>query len=214
MKARLFTFFLLLAFTVTVNAQNARTILDKASEAYNKAGGVTASFTLDTKDLKAESANTYSYDGKAYMEGNKFKIEIPDAITWFDGTTQWVYVTDTEEVNISTPTGEELQAISPSVLFNIYKKGFNLSYKGEKKSAGKALYEIELTPQKKGNDFSKIIVQIDKSNNIFYRITLMDKVGLENTLTIKNYQTGSNLPDNTFRFDKKDYPRAEIVDLR
>lgn len=46
------------------------------------------------------------------MKGNKFKIEIPDAITWFDGTTQWVYIKDTDEVNITNPTGDELQAIS------------------------------------------------------------------------------------------------------
>lgn len=213
MKIKLFT--LLITFSIsafTVSAQNARSILDKASEAYNNAGSVTATFTLDTKDTK--TSNTYSYDGKAYMKGNKFKIEIPDAITWFDGTTQWVYIKDTEEVNISDPTGEELQSISPSVLFNIYKKGFNLSNKGEKRVNGKSMYEVELTPQKKGGDFTKIAVQIDKATNIFRKITLTDRNGMQNVLTIKSYQTNSNLSDNVFRFDKKDYPRAEIIDLR
>lgn len=212
MKTKLFTLILLATSTLLASAQDARTILDKASETYNKAGAVIASFTLDSKDPKTGSI--HSYDGKAYMKGDKFKIEIPDAITWFDGTTQWVYVKDTEEVNITSPTGEELQAISPSVLFNIYKKGFKLSYKGEKKAAGKVLYEVELTPEKKGGDFTKIIIQIDKVSNIFYKVRLIDKAGLENELTIKNYQTDKNLPDNTFQFDKKDYPRVDIIDLR
>lgn len=212
MKTKLFVIIILTAITGTASAQNARTILDKASETYNKAGSVVAGFTLDSKDPKIGSV--HSYDGKAYMKGDKFKIEIPDAITWFDGTTQWVYVKDTEEVNITSPTGEELQAISPSVLFNIYKKGFKLSYKGEKKATGKTLQEIELTPEKKGGDFTKIIVQIDKVSNIFYKVTLIDKAGLENELTIKNYQTERNLPENTFQFDKKDYPRVDVIDLR
>lgn len=212
MKSKLFTFILLAALTSTVSAQNARAILDKASEAYNKAGSVTVSFTLDAKDIKAK--NTYSYDGKAYMKGNKFKIEIPDAITWFDGITQWVYVKDTEEVNISNPSGEELQGISPSALFGIYKKGYNLSYKGEKRSGGKVLQQVELTPQKKGADITKILVEIDKMTNIFSTITLTDKSGIQNILSIKNYQTGSNIPETTFTFNKKDYPKAEIVDLR
>lgn len=212
MKLKLFTFILLATLTATVSAQNARTILDKASEAYNKAGSITVSFTLDAKDIKAK--NTYSYDGKAYMKGNKFKIEIPDAITWFNGNTQWVYVKDTEEVNISNPSGEELQGISPSVLFSVYKKGYNLSYKGEKRAGGKILQQVELTPQKKGADITRILVEIDKATNIFSTITLTDKSGIQNILSIKNYQTGNNIPETTFTFNKKDYPKAEIVDLR
>lgn len=212
MKTRLFILSLFFAVTTMSFAQNARAILDKASEAYSNAGGVTAVFTLDSKDAKSNA--TYSYDGKAFMKGDKFKIEIPDAITWFDGKTQWVYVKDTEEVNISNPTGEELQGISPSVLFGIYKKGYNLSYKGEKRVGGKTVQEVELTPQKKGADISKILVQVDKATNIFHTITLTDKVGMQNILTIKNYQTGSNVPDAMFVFNKQDYPRAEVVDLR
>lgn len=212
MKIKLLATAIFTVFSLSVSAQNARAILDKASETYNNAGGVTATFTLDSKDTKAKS--TYSYDGKAYMKGNKFKIEIPDAITWFDGTTQWVYIKDTEEVNVSTPTGEELQAISPSVLFNIYKKGFNLNYKGEKHISGKLLQEIDLTPQKKGSEFTKITVLVNKASNTFWRITLTDKVGIENILTIKNYQTGTLIQDSTFQFNAKDYPRVEIIDLR
>lgn len=200
-------------FTVClVNAQNARSILDKASEAYNNAGGVTANFTLDSKDVKARE--TYSYDGKAYMKGNKFKIEIPDAITWFDGVTQWVYVKDNEEVNVSNPTGEELQGISPSALFSVYKKGFNLVYKGEKRVNGKSVIEIEMTPQKKNADITKIVAFIDKGSNIFSKLVITDKKGLQNTLSIKNYKTGVTLPESTFQFNKKEYPQAEIIDLR
>ncbi|MDR0823970.1 MAG: outer-membrane lipoprotein carrier protein LolA [Prevotella sp.] len=212
MKLKSFALFFLITFTAGLSAQNARAILDKASEAYNKAGGINVTFTLDTKDAKSKT--TYSYDGKVFMKGDKFKLEIPDAITWFDGKTQWVYVKDTEEVNISNPTGEELQGISPSVLFSIYKKGFNLTYKGEKRVGGKTVQEIELTPQKKNADITKIMVQIDKVANTFSKITLIDKAGLENALFIKTYQQGVNIPDTTFSFNKKNYPKVEIVDLR
>ncbi len=211
MKTKLFTLFILTISAMSISGQNARAILDKASEAYNKTGAVTANFTLDTKDLKAKQ--TYSYDGRVSMKGNKFKIEIPDAITWFDGTTQWVYVKDTEEVNISNPTGEELQAISPSVLFSIYKKGFKLTHKGVKRINGKTVDEIELIPQKKGGEFTKIVVEVDQANNLFSKITITDKAGLQNIVTIKNYQKGT-LADNLFQFNKNEYPRAEIVDLR
>lgn len=213
MKTKIRVFFLIF-FTVAMNsayAQNARSILDKSSEAYAKAGGLSANFTLDSKDTKSKTI--YSSDGKAYMSGNKFKIETPDALTWFDSKTQWVYVKDTEEVNISNPTDAELQSISPFAIFNIYKKGFTLTYNGEKTVAGKTVYEITMTPQTK-SDLKKIVVQIDKATNIFSKITMTDKSNVENILTIKTLRTGLVLPDATFTFNKKDYPNAEVIDLR
>ena len=210
MRTKLIT--LLLLATTIANAQNARSILDKASEAYNKAGGITASFTLDTKDTKAK--NTYSYDGKASMKGNKFKLEIPDGITWFDGSNQWVYIKDTDEVNVTNPTGEELQNISPSAIFSLYKSGFKLAYKGEKKTKGKSVYIVELTPEKKKAEIIKITVTIDKMSNLFTSITVVNKTGLENTLSINKMQTGVSLSDVTFAFNKKNYPGVDVIDLR
>lgn len=211
MKLKLFIL-VFLCLSVTTHAQNARAILDKASAAYNNAGGISASFTLDIKDTKKKQ--TYSSDGKAWLKGNKFKFETPDGITWFDGKTQWVYIKDSDEVNITTPTGQELQAISPSAIFNMYKSGFSLTYKGEKIVKGKIVLEVDMVPQKKGQDITKITVQIDKSTNIFSSITMIDKSGIQNILTISKIQTGANISDITFVFNKKDFPTAEMIDLR
>ena len=211
MKLKLITF-ILICFSISTSAQNAKAILDKASAAYNNAGGITASFRLDVKDTKKKQ--TYSSDGKAWLKGNKFKLETPDGTTWFDGKTQWVYIKDSDEVNVSNPTGEELNMISPSAMFNMYKTGFNLVYKGEKTLGGKSIVEVEMTPQKKGQDITKIIVQIDKATNIFSAITIVDKSGIQNILTISKLQTNAFVADTTFTFLKKDYPTAEIIDLR
>ena len=211
MKLKLFIL-VFLCLSVTTHAQNARAILDKASAAYNNVGGISASFTLDIKDTKKKQ--TYSSDGKAWLKGNKFKFETPDGITWFDGKTQWVYIKDSDEVNITTPTGQELQAISPSAIFNMYKSGFSLTYKGEKIVKGKTVLEVDMVPQKKGQDIAKITVQIDKSTNIFSSITMIDKSGIQNILTISKNQTEANIPDITFVFNKKDFPTAEMIDLR
>lgn len=193
-------------------AQNAKSILDKAAESYAKAGGVTAKFTLNTKEINAK--HIYSQDGTAYMKGDKFKIEVPEAITWFDGKTQWIYMKDSEEVNITNPTGAELQAISPSMLFSIYKHGYDLKYNGEKTVNGKIVQEVEMTAQHKKIDLKKVIVQINKATNIFSKIVLTDVNGMENTLIINSYTTNSNLVDNSFVFNPKDYPKVELIDLR
>lgn len=212
MKRIYFALAFSLIFITSVLAQDARAILDKASASYNSSGIIVAKFTLDAKDIKANQ--TFSQDGTAYMKGDKFKIEIPDAITWFDGKTQWIYLKGNEEVNITNPTGAELQAISPSILFSIYKQGFDIKHKGDKVVKGQNITEIELTAQQNKSDLTKIIVEINKANNHFTKIRLYDKNGMENTLTINSYAPNQNLADHIFTFNKKDFPDAEVIDLR
>jgi Outer membrane lipoprotein-sorting protein len=202
----------LLISTLVANSQNARTILDNANETYNKAGGLITTFTINTQDTKSKT--TYSQDGTAYLKGNRFKIDVPDGITWFDGKTQWVYAQGGDEVNVSNPTGEELAAVSPYVLLNIYKTGFKLNYKGEQKENGKNVYVIELIPESSKSEFSKIVVSIDKTSHLFSSIKMVNKNGFNNHLTIKNLKTGQSIPDNTFVFNKKEYPNVEVIDLR
>lgn len=202
--------FLLCVFGLS--AQNAKDILDKANLAYNKAGGITASFTVNTEDVKGKTV--YSQDGKAYLKGNKFKIDVPDGITWFDGKTQWVYAKGSDEVNVSNPTGEELAGVSPSVLLSLYKAGFKLNYKGEKKEKAKTVYIVELIPLGKKTEFSKMIVTIDKATNIFTSVSTYGKDGVDNHLIINKIQTGVSLADNIFIFNKKEYPGVEVIDLR
>lgn len=192
-------------------AQDARQILDKANEAYNKAGGIHAVFTVNVEEVKQKVV--HSQDGQAYLKGNKFKIDVPDGITWFDGKTQWVYAKGGDEVNVSNPTGDELAGVSPSVLLNIYKTGFKLSYKGEKKEGAKTVLVIDLIPAKV-KDYNKMTVTLDKSTYLFTSVSLYGTNGINNYLKIRKLQAGVNLPDATFIFNKKEYPNVETIDLR
>lgn len=212
MKRNLSILITLLLCVFGLNAQNAKDILDKANLAYNQAGGITASFTINTEDVKGKTI--YSQDGKAYLKGNKFKIDVPDGITWFDGKTQWVYAKDGDEVNVSNPTGEELAGVSPSVILSLYKTGFKLNYKGEKKEKSKTVYVVEMIPLGKKTEFSKMVVSIDKVTNIFTSVSTFGKDGIDNHLIINKIQTGVSLADNVFVFNKKEYPGVEVIDLR
>ena len=207
-----FLCFVFFCFGLFTYGQDARKILEEASAAYNNAGGVAAQFTLDVKDQKNKM--TYSYDGNIEMEGDAFRIEIPEGITWFDGATQWVYVKGTEEVTITAPGEDEQASISPSALFNVYKTGYELKYNGIKTENNKSVLEIEMISSKKNPDFPKIIARLDKGTNLFSSVTFIDNSGLEHMVSIRNMKTGLDLPGKTFSFDEKQYPQAELIDLR
>lgn len=193
-------------------AQNATDILDKAAAAYERSNGVSASFTMRTHSEMQKVAE--SFEGTIQMKGDKFTLATPDMTTWFDGKTQWVYMERNDEVNVSTPTGDELQMTNPALLLNSYKKGFTAVYKGESTAAsGKSAWDVELAPKKKG-DILKVELQIEKTSNFPATIRVEAKNGISTTIHISKYKTGVNQPAAFFVFDEADYPDVEVVDLR
>ena len=87
-------------------------ILDALASAYGKSAGTEIVFGG-------------TVDGTIGLKGEKFVLECAGVKSWFDGKTLWSYIEDSEEVNISTPTPEELQSINPYAMLGIYKTGFN-----------------------------------------------------------------------------------------
>ena len=202
-------FILLSAMTF---AQQAEAVLDKAATAYESSNGITATFAANIRYEKQGVAE--SFEGTIQMKGDKFALITPDMRTWYDGKTQWAYFARTEEVNISNPSGDELQLTNPMTLLRTYKKGFNLSYIGESTTEnGKMADDVRL--KSKGvNDIDQIEIQIERTTSLPVRMTVTMKNGLRSVIRISKMQTGMNHSDQQFVFQSKDYPNAFEVDLR
>lgn len=199
---RIYTLFFLLMLTLSLSAQQdtkAKDILDKTVEKYNQSKGISVIFGG-------------SQSGKLLLKGEKFQLTTQDVTTWFDGQTQWSYLKQNEEVNISTPTPEELRAINPYAWLSLYKQGFNYRYSGVKTREGKQSHEIVLTPQTK-QDIQSITLLIGSDYEPIY-IGILPTEGQMQEFIVHNYRTQLNLNDNAFRFDKSKYPNAEIIDMR
>lgn len=203
---------MLFGFIICLKAQNAGTILDKATSAYESSNGMTAAFTLHSRSEIQGMSD--SFEGTINMKGDKFTLETPDMKTWFDGKTQWAYVDRNDEVNVTEPTGDELQLTNPALLLRSSKNDYTSVYKGESTAPnGKAAYDLVLTPKKK-SDITRVELQIEKLSGLPASITMVTKNGITSTVRISRLKTGVNQPDSFFVFKEADYPDAEIVDLR
>ena len=201
---------LLLGFSLGADAQNAATLLDKAATQYTQSNGIKAIFTLQTSG----AGGSDRMEGTIQMRGDKFRLELPGTITWFYGQTQWSYVEHNEEVNVTTPTAEELPFTNPALLLRTYKKGFTAVYKGESTAANvKMAYDIELTPKKK-SDLAKVVLQLEKNSGLPTRMVVSAKNGTSSIVQISQLQTNQNQSDRFFVFNETDYPDAEVIDLR
>ncbi len=202
MKRNFVLMFLLVLVSTISTAQNANQalrILDKTAGIIGRKGGATANFSISGK-----YGNT---SGTIAIKGRKFRATTPDAIVWYDGKTEWTYIRKNEEVNVSTPTEAQQQTMNPYKFINIYKNGFNL---GMKSSASE--YNIHLVARNQGRTIKEMYIKIDKRTYLPKQVRMRQANGWI-TIRISNFRA-SNQSDASFRFNSKDYPKAEIIDLR
>ena len=190
----------LLLVCAGAQAESAKRILDKAAASVSNPGGVKAHFQMISKQFG-------STNGEIFIKGAKFHATTPDATIWFDGKTQYTYMKGNDEVNISNPTEAQLQAINPYNFINIYKKGYKLSSKQVEDS-----YEVHLVATDKNRKIQEMYIIVDSKSYHPTHVKMKQK-DKWSTILISQLKT-TTLDDGIFVFNSKDFPSAEIIDLR
>lgn len=202
MKIKLLFISLMLFLSASVSAQNAakaKRILDKTAATVGRKGGASANFTIS-------GAKIGSTSGTIAIKGRKFHARTSQTIVWFDGVTQWAYVKRNNEVNISTPSDAQKMSMNPYGFINIYRSGYRLSMT----NAGKN-YKIHLKASNGKQAIQEMYIIINRSYQPV-QIKMLQK-GDWTTINISNFRA-KNQSDSFFRFNAKDFPKAEVIDLR
>lgn len=190
------------------NDPQAKTILDKASAKFKAYPAAEVDFTLAMEN-KAENINE-THEGKAWMKGNMYKLNLMDTENYFDGKNIYTYMPEVQEVNIKNPNEEEEEMLNPTTLFDIHNKGF--IQKLISNTNGTAY--IELLPTDKSRNFTKIGIWVTPSTSTIQKVTSFGKDGNDITITIKNIKQITAPVDSFFKFDTAKYPNVEVIDLR
>ena len=193
-----------LAFMLSVNAfsqssADAKKVLDKAAAVVGRRGGAAANFSITGGEVGRTS-------GSIIIKGNKFKAVTPETTIWFDGKTQWAYMKNTNEVNISTPNEAQRLSMNPYAFITMYKNGYHMSMK-----TTAAAYIVHLQAIHPARSMQEFYVTISKT---FYPQQIKMLQGKKwVTINISSFRAASH-PNSYFRFRHSDAPSAEVVDLR
>lgn len=201
-------------FSLSLSSQNAesKAIMDKAFAGFETSKGIQLSFKTSSEDAEG---NTYQPEsGTAFIKGNRFKLEMESMHIWFDGITQWVFIKEANEVNISKPDVQEVAAISPLALLGMYKNGYVLKAPVSKMINGTPVWQIEMTPSPGNRDFKVVTASINKKDQTVMQVILTAVNGMKTQIDISRYNANHQFDDTLFRFDKTAHPGVEIVDLR
>ncbi len=205
----------LMSLSTNVWAQNdpkAKSILDAVTQKVNSLKSLKANFTLNLTSANGKTKQSKS--GTFFMKGSKYRISIQGQEIICDNKTVWTYIKETNEVQISNFNPNE-QTISPTKLItNFYDKEYKYKYLGTKKSGGKNVEAIELTPINAAKQFKKVEIFVDKASNTIAGGSIVEKNGNQYTYSISNFNANAPVEDKLFSFDAKDYRGVEVVDLR
>lgn len=189
-----------------MSAQNGRSLLDKASASLRKAGVETRFEATLYNGLTPKGSSV----GTLRFSGNQFVVNTDEATIWFDGKTQWTMMKNSNEVNLSEPTAQEMQQINPMSFLNLYRQKSNYKV-NDVTYGGAAAKEVVVTPNNK-SAFRQLIVIV--SNNTVRNIRLLDAKGNWMRFKILSLKTNQHFSADTFRFNAKDFPKVELIDLR
>lgn len=189
---------LMLLIALASYGQSAKQVLDKTASIISNKSGVTASFNISSQQYGKTS-------GTISIKGRKFHADTKEAKVWFDGKTQWTYVKQNDEVNVNTPTAADLQAINPYNFIYMYKQGYTATMT-------KNGQNFVVTLKAKGKSIQEMVITISQKSYVPSQIRMLQNKQWT-TIHVNGFKQ-ANLAESTFRFNPKQYPNAEIIDLR
>lgn len=203
---RIFNILLFMAAVVSMQAAgNADAIINQVVKTYRAANGISVNYIITTDQGQTS--------GNIAMRGEKFRMLSADLKCWYNGTLQWSYTPVTEEVNITQPTAEELQMVNPYSIISSFRQSFSTQLL---KAATASNHEVQMLPKNgKSTDIKSVRLTINRTTSLPVKIIFELKDRSSVIVTLSNYKTQQNFPDNTFVFNKAMVPAGTpVVDLR
>ena len=203
---KLFFIFFLFPCVIFAQDQKAKSILDQLSDKTKSYTSIEAKFT-NTFSSTVTDINE-SQSGTLYLKDDAYRLEMEAQTIICDGETNWIYLPDDEEVNI-TEIDDEENELNPSKIFTIYENGYKYKFVRED---GKN-YHIDLFPEESG-PFTKVELFINKSKMQISSFTMIDKQGSHFKYVIDSFVTNKEMKNDFFVFKTSDYPNVDVIDLR
>ena len=199
---------------ITLNAigqtdQEAIKILDKFSANATGAPAISMKFNLVTTNQIEKTSDTLT--GSIILSKDKYRLELPDNIIWFNGDVSWSYLPAEKEVTINKADKKDNSFQNrPSAIFSMYKSGYKCRLIEERSDS----YIIDLYPEDIKNDLLRVRLSIGKLLMNLKSLEYKKRDGIVVTLHVLDYDLKQKPSGDTFIYQPAKYKGVEIIDMR
>ncbi|HJB85501.1 MAG TPA: outer membrane lipoprotein carrier protein LolA [Candidatus Alistipes merdigallinarum] len=167
-------------------------------------------------EFTADMENEFSdLPGKIIVGGACYRVEINDYEVYCDGKNLYTYNTNEDEVTIEQADPADPSPLTnPARFFQSGMKDFRCVYKGTGVIDGKTVERIELIPTKQqAGGCQSILLALDQ-NALPVSIEYRTEGAAPISIAIKKVVPLTELPSDTFVFNRKAHPEVEVIDFR
>ncbi len=182
-------------------------ILDAMSRRYQALSSYKVSFTY-------AAAGGRPAKGEATVKGEKFRLKMADQEILNDGKIMATFLKESNEVTLQDYDPEEIGDLGPTRIYLAYKKGYKNTFIGETKANGRIYENVRLTPVKANSQVGRIELMIDKDDKSIKGWKIFAKGSETTSFEVTDFRTNPAVNDGEFAFASKNFPGAEVVDLR
>jgi len=215
---RVLTIFLtILVFWIPVRGQQqdpaAEPYLVRASESLDSDHTIRIDFKYTREDLQSESI--LNGEGVFYLFGEMYRIELDEAIIWFDGEKQYSLNKEVEEVYISIPDPEnkEFMFTDPIKLLRNFSEEFKYILLGDGEIKGIDTKIIQLDPIELGGPYAVLKLFFEQASNDLIALQVRHKEGILYTMIITEMTDEKERSSEFYRFNETQYPMVDIIEL-
>ena len=157
--------------------------------------------------VSSEGLSTEAQQGKAWLQGEAYKVEMVEQQIISDGKSIWTYLVDEEEVMISNAT--EGEDNTPLKLLTSLDENYAATLTG---LDAKGNATIELANPK--GQYRRITLRANPNNLAISGMDVYMEDGTKLILTVDEMKFDQELDNKFFTFDTKKHPNVDVIDMR
>ncbi|MDR2835526.1 MAG: outer membrane lipoprotein carrier protein LolA [Bacteroidales bacterium] len=209
----LFVLLLLSSFNFAQNVNESIQLLDEVVAKIDKYSTLKIEFNLNLDNQ--QTGKVENYKCSAVYKTGFYKMDMMGQIVFSDGKTNWTYLKDAEEVNITINDSKNDLLTNPKIMLQNYKKDFKVTQISDKFEKSRTLVTYDLYPKQiDGKKFSKLTLKIDKTTKQIFSVTYVGKDGISYSFEIIKLLENPVIPDSEIKYSDSLFPNADVIDMR
>ena len=157
--------------------------------------------------IEADGKTSEVQQGKGWLQGEAYKVEMVEQHIISDGKTIWTYLVDDNEVMISNAT--EGVDNTPLKLLTSLDKNYAATLTGIDE---KGVATIELANPK--GQYRRVTLRANANKMQISGLDVYMEDGTKLIVTINEMKFDQELGDKFFTFDTKKHPKVDVIDMR
>lgn len=189
------------------NVAGANALLDRAVARIKADAAVQMDYSYSVYD--DEGNLSYRDKGVMKLDDGCYALLMDNMKVWCNGKVQWSYMKDVDEIYITDADSEEAENLSPLYIMEKYRTGYTVSLKERD-----GLAMVTFLSKDSGEEVNKLELFIDeKTERLAKMFIYMQEQGRVEVF-LDNYKAKCNFAKKSYECPVKEFPTAEVIDMR